>query len=282
MTKSITTLIVKAIGFYINCLSFILPQKAGKLAYKFFSEPRKGKLNLQNLPEVLKTAELEILNTETAEFPVYIWKGNETKILLVHGWESNAARWETFLPHILKTGSTVLALDAPAHGLASGKEFNVPSYALCLDRVFKTYQPGFMIGHSIGGAACLYYQHYFQNTALNKMVILGAPSDLSVLIENYAQLLSLNRKVVNLLELHFYRKFQKKTSDFRGSKLASNLTIEGIISHDTEDDVVAFDESLKIKNAWKKAHFIETQGLGHSMHDVQLYNRIVEFLFQNQ
>jgi hypothetical protein len=30
--------------------------------------------------------------------------------------------------HLKKLGKTIIAIDAPAHGLSSGKEFNVPPY----------------------------------------------------------------------------------------------------------------------------------------------------------
>jgi hypothetical protein len=36
---------------------------------------------------------------------------NDTVILLVHGWESNASRWEKILPY-LKIRSTIIAIDA--------------------------------------------------------------------------------------------------------------------------------------------------------------------------
>jgi hypothetical protein len=31
---------------------------------------------------------------------------------------------EKILPYLKKSGSTIIAIDAPAHGLSSGKEFN--------------------------------------------------------------------------------------------------------------------------------------------------------------
>jgi pimeloyl-ACP methyl ester carboxylesterase len=46
---------------------------------------------------------------------------------LVHGWESNASRWGNLLPYLKKSGSTIIAIDGPAHGLSSGKEFSIPN-----------------------------------------------------------------------------------------------------------------------------------------------------------
>ena len=67
-------------------------------------------------------------------------------------------------------------------------------------------------------------------------------------------------------------------SEFSGKTFASSIELEGFISHDKFDDVVLFEEAVKISSAWKKAVFVETNGLGHSMHDHDLYLKIQRFL----
>ena len=42
------------------------------------------------------------------------------------------------------------------------------------------------------------------------------------------------------------------------------------------------EEAKKIASNWKDATFIETRGLGHSMHDDILYNKIYSFLFEEK
>jgi hypothetical protein len=37
------------------------------------------------------------------------------------------------LPYLRKSGSTIIAIDAPAHGLSGGTEFNIPQYAAFID-----------------------------------------------------------------------------------------------------------------------------------------------------
>jgi pimeloyl-ACP methyl ester carboxylesterase len=280
--KGIRFITLKSVGTYINFLSYVRPQKAMELSYALFSQPRVGRLKKEELPKVLRHAETEIFHHNEHHFQTYIWKGNETKILLVHGWESNASRWKKTLPHLQKSGSTIIAIDAPAHGQSSGKEFNVPLYAEFINKAVEKYQPEIIIGHSIGGAACVYHQYLFPNTSINKMVILGAPSDLKTLIDNYISMLSLNRKMLPLLENKFINRFNFKLEDFSGQKFASEFTIPGFIAHDTSDKIVAFVEGQKIASNWKNSQFIETSGLGHGMHDDELYDKVIEFLFNEQ
>ena len=273
--------LTKSIGLYLNVLSYTHPKKASLLAYRLFSEPRVGRLQKENLPKILQEAQTDTFRHGDHDMQYYKWPGNEHVILLVHGWESNASRWERMLPHLQQSGSTIIAIDAPAHGLSSGKEFNIPKYAEFIDAAVQQFKPDALIGHSIGGAACVYYQSHFPDNGIKKMVLLGAPSDLETLVRNYVNLLSLNNNMVRLLENHFMERFAFRTAEFSGKIFGSKLHLKGIIAHDIDDEIVAFDEAKKIAGSWKHATFIETNGLGHSMHDAILYEKVVAFLFED-
>lgn len=281
MKKVKLFILTKSIGFYINFLSFFNPEKATGLAYKLFSHPREGRLNEEALPTILKDAETSFINYNEDRFQSYTWKGNGHTILLIHGWESNASRWEKFLPYLKVTGSTIIAIDGPAHGMSSGKEFNVPRYAEFINVAVERFKPNTLIGHSIGGAACVYFQYKYQNPLLEKMVILGAPSDLKTLITNYINMLSLNSRISVSLEDHFLKTFNFRPDDFSGKIFGKKLELKGIIAHDIDDTVVAFEEGRKIADSWKQAEFIETKGLGHSMHDDTLYKRVTAFIIES-
>lgn len=280
LKKSVRFLIVKSVGQYINLLSFVSPKKALQLSYTLFTNPRIGQLSKDNLPNILQNTIKETFHHNEDHFQTYTWKGNDTTILLVHGWESNSARWEKTLPYLQKSGSTIIAIDAPAHGQSSGKEFNVPRYAEFINKAVKKYNPTIIIGHSIGGAACVYHQYLYPESSIQKMVILGAPSDLKTLLDNYINMLSLNSKMFSLLENRYLENFNFKLDHFSGSTFAKEIKIEGIIAHDTTDTIVNYKEGEKIANGWKKGKLITTQDLGHSMHDDKLYQEIYRFLFE--
>lgn len=275
-------LLTKSIGLYINSLSFIFPKKASQLAYAFFSEPRQGKLSLENLPKILQEAQLERIPLTDHHFQTYTWSGNDNTILLVHGWESNSSRWQKLIPYLQKSGSTIIAIDAPAHGLSSGKEFNIPQYAQFINVAVQKYKPNYLVGHSLGGVATAYYQHLYKENSLEKLVLLGSPSDFTILLSNYIQLLSLNSRVhQSLIEYTKYR-FQIITENFSTSNFLSKSKLQGIIAHDIDDKVVSFKEGEKIASSWENANFIETKGLGHSMHDDDLYKKVANFLFKTE
>jgi predicted alpha/beta hydrolase family esterase len=281
MKKLKYLLLAKSIGLYINVLSFVAPKKAVQKAYAVFSNPRKGKIQIDGIPEVLKSAEAVAFDFAGKTIQTYIWKGNETVLFLIHGWESNSARWKKALPYILKSGYTIVAIDAPAHGLSSGKDFNAHKYTEFINHVAKMYPPNILIGHSIGGKACLHYQTLHKNSSVEKMVVLGAPSDFKVIFENYVSLLGLNSKV-NIGLVNYYKdNFNLSNKEIEGLLFSNETTLKGLIAHDIEDTVVAFAEAKKNANAWKQATFIETKGLGHSMNDEALFEKISSFITES-
>jgi pimeloyl-ACP methyl ester carboxylesterase len=200
---------------------------------------------------------------------------------LVHGWESNGLRWQKFLSHLQETGSTIIAVDGPAHGLSNGTTFDIPKYAAFINIVAQKYNPQYLIGHSLGGKTCLFYQYFYKNESIKKIVTLGAPSDFNIILRNYVNLLSLNTRVVKGIELQYRKIFRSSLSFFSASYFASKLECKGLIVHDTFDATVHIDEGKKIASAWKDSVFIETQGLGHSLHDDELYKKVVTFMFES-
>lgn len=281
MKKALYFLLTKSIGAYINLTSFIFPEKAIQIAHGYFSEPRKGKFTLDKLPKTLKEAQSEMIQHNEDTIQTYIWKGNDTIILLIHGWESNSSRWKKMLPYLKKSGSTIIAIDGPAQGLSSGTEFMVPKYAEFIDIVAKKYPPTYIIGHSMGGKTSLYYQYKYQNPNVQKMVILGAPSDFAIILNNFTSVLSLNTKMTKALANKYTTILNQNLEEFSAREFASKINVKGFLAHDIDDTIVLFKEGNKIAESWKEVQFIETKGLGHKLHDDDLYQKVYAFLFES-
>jgi pimeloyl-ACP methyl ester carboxylesterase len=287
-------ILTKSIGLYLNVLSYINLDAAKNKAYQLFSQPRKGKIQKEKLPKTLQNVTYETFEFQTKKFQSYIWNGtrdnpeasgerskaNSEVILLVHGWESNASRWKKLLNYLNPLGKTIIAIDGPAHGLSEGKEFNAPKFAEYINIVAQKYHPKTIIGHSVGGAAVCFYLNKYNDKTIEKVILLGAPSDFKIIANNFVKLLSLNNRIKHKLEKYYLEKFSIDINEFSAHKFAQNFTQKAFIAHDTEDKVVLIDEGRKYADTWKNAIYIETSGLGHSLHDADLYQKIVAFIEQ--
>jgi hypothetical protein len=63
---------------------------------------------------------------------------------------------EKMLLYLKKLGKTIIAIDAPAHGFSSGKEFNVPFHQLL--KSFQKYKPTYLIVIPLVARLCVYHQ----------------------------------------------------------------------------------------------------------------------------
>lgn len=272
----------KMIGLYLNCLSYLNADRARRKAYALFSRPRKGRLKKDRLPRTLMYSMQEQFEYKKETVQTYRWDGDETIILLAHGWESNSSRWKKLLIQLKPLGHTIIAVDAPAHGLSSGKEFNAPKYAEFLKIVSKKYPPKVLIGHSIGGAALAFYLTKYEHPTVEKVILLGAPSEFKLLSDNFISLLSLNNRIKRRLEAYYREKFNIAIEDFAGHKFATTFTQKAFIAHDSKDRIVPVTEGRKYAETWKQAEYYETRGLGHSMHDTGLYQEIIRFIQKSE
>jgi pimeloyl-ACP methyl ester carboxylesterase len=140
------------------------------------------------------------------------------------------------------------------------------------------YNPKILVGHSIGGATIIYYLKKYKNDHVEKVVLLGAPSDLKIITNNYSKLLSLNNRAKKQFEDFFASKFNLNLDNFKCHEFAKELQQKALIAHDIDDSIVLVDEGRKFANSWKNSIYIETNGLGHAMHDEELYQKITQFI----
>lgn len=272
-------ILTKSIGLYINILQWFAPKTAAKTAYNFFSHPRVKRLSQIDLPPILQSAEKQVFDFENHKIQTYIWAGSEETILLIHGWESNAARWENMVHLLQKHHKNIIAIDAPAHGLSSGKSFDIPTYGKFIRFISKKIQPQFIIAHSLGGASAVYSQAVFPSVSLQKMVLIAAPADQKVLFEKYVKLLSLNNSVLIGIDKYFEKRFGYSLDEFSGRNFAKLITIPTLIIHDHTDTSVLYEESQKILSNLPDSIMHSTNGLDHSMQDDDLSQLIYNFLF---
>lgn len=248
------------------------------MAYRLFTKPQKGRLYKNHLPQLFQESFTEKIIDKDTFIQYYIWKGGENIVLLLHGWESNATRWELLIQKLKQRSFTIIALDAPAHGLSHGTEFNIIKYAEFIDVLAQKYNPQYIIGHSMGGITMLYYLSHFSHHSIRKAMALGTPNKLKTMLDNFITLLGINKKVTRLLYTYFQEHKNIIVENFSSKVFASHIQLKGTIIHDVYDSIVSFSDGQQIAQAWKQAQFIKTEGFGHSLQNEQVYQYIFNFL----
>ncbi|WP_299778536.1 alpha/beta hydrolase [uncultured Formosa sp.] len=270
-------LLVKSVGSYINLLSYLSKPYAANKALNLFTKPRKGRI-LKHQVDFLDTAFNEELIYNNQPIMTYRWLGTKETILLAHGWESNSYRWKPYVTELNKKGYTVVALDAPAHGRSGSKEFNALLYAEYINVVAKRFKPKTIIAHSVGGMATTAFQNKYQSENLEKLILLGAPSEFKDIISRYVNMLGYNNRITLQLDKTILKRFGVIPSTFSSAKFLNNIKTKGLIIHDKEDTIIPYNDALLLNGSYKNSTLITTKGFGHSLNNTSVREHIYNFL----
>jgi len=283
MQKKIKKFIPKLIGWRLNMLYKVQPEKALQRLYKLACEPRKGRIQKEDLPLFLKDADKESLIFEGDEIIVYRWKNAGQKILLIHGWESNSSRWKEAVERLHGLGYEIIAFDAPAHGLSAGKELHVPLFARCIQAIQEKEQAHYAIGHSAGAMSIVYHAYAFtQAKSFDKVILLGAPSEMTKIIFDMAKVLSLKDSVIQSLNKFFKNKFGFYFEEFSIAQFSNHLKSNTLVIHDKYDRIAPVDAAYSISNNLEHAELIITEGQGHSLNKTSVINCYVDFIHNSK
>lgn len=271
------TLLFAIIGAYLNTISYISKTYAANSAIHLFSKPRKGKVT-QEQDDFLGTAFQEELKFENQPIMTYRWLGKKETILLVHGWESNSARWKNLILELKKKDFNVVALDAPAHGYSGGKLFNALLYSEFIHVAAKRFKPQVVIGHSVGGMATVFSQNKYQLSHIQKLILIGAPSEFTGVLNRYTDMMGYNQRIIKEIKAVVLERFGAEPNSFSTAKYLENISLKGLIIHDEVDPIIPYGDAIQIKNSFKDSTLVSTKGLGHSLNNETVANFIYDFL----
>jgi pimeloyl-ACP methyl ester carboxylesterase len=270
-------LLIFILGNYYNFLSLFSKKYAANKALLLFLKPRKGKITSEQA-DFLGTAFQEEYTFEKHSIMTYRWLGKKETILLAHGWESNAARWKDLILNLNKKGFNLIALDAPGHGRSGSKIFNAMLYAEFINVVAKRFQPDILIGHSAGGMASVFCHYKYPIKSVQKLILIGAPSEFTEVLKRYTMMLGYNQRITNEINALIIERFGEEPSRFSTAKYLETITSKGLIIHDEEDNVIPYADALQLKNSLKDSTLITTKGLGHSLNNDTIASHINDFI----
>ncbi|RDY60739.1 alpha/beta hydrolase [Flagellimonas nanhaiensis] len=277
MKKLLIKILPLAYGQFFNLYTLFSPKKAAHKAFNLFCTVRKGRI-LPQQAGYLEKAKHSVEYIDNHQLQSYHWKGNNGTVLLVHGWESNTFRWRNLIKKLVDADFNVVAFDAPAHGHSTGKLLYVPLYEEAVNHMVKKYSPKYLVGHSVGGMTLMYHEYKNPNPEVEKMVIIGAPSEFHEIMEHYQDLLRFNNRVMKALDDYILNRFGFRIREFSTSKFAKSNSRKGLLFHDRLDAIAPYHASEKVNKNWKDSQLVSTQGLGHSMHQDEVNEQIIAFL----
>ena len=269
-------LLPKIYGLYVNTLSYFSGKRAARKAFDIFATVRKGRVS-EHQKEYLDSAKKDRLTVAGHQIQCYQWLGRGDTVILVHGWESNTFRWRNLIAKLKADHFNIIAFDAPGHGYSSGNKLHVPLYANVLQALVEEYRPKHIVGHSIGGMAVLYKEYLKSNSSLEKIVTVASPSELYEIFNHFQRLLGLNTTVMEALKTYVLENLNFQIDEFSSAEFVRSNVKQGLLFHDKLDKITPYHASEKVHSNWEGSQLVSTEGLGHSMHQDEVNDAIVQF-----
>jgi len=279
MKKQLQRLVPKAIGFGFNAGGLFFPNLMAKLAMNLFCRPRAGRIRPKD-EIVLDTAERRgALTTAYGEIAHYTWNVSGKKsILLMHGWESNSARWRSLQKKLVQDDWKVIAIDAPAHGSSSNSAFDMIQYIAAIHEAVQTFEPSALVGHSVGGASICFYLSEYDYPAFEHIILLGTPTHLRQMFTSFGDAVGISSRVRTAVDAHFITTFDRSIDDISAPMMIQDVDIPTLIIHDEQDSVISIADAKLYHDLFNHSELFITTGYGHGLQHKVVFKKIVDFL----
>ncbi|KVE37886.1 alpha/beta fold hydrolase [Burkholderia sp. TSV86] len=214
----------------------------------------------------------------------YRWPGGAVRALLVHGWGTDSSSMLGFVKPMQTLGLSVVAFDAPAHGISPGKHTTMTRFTRATGAVLDAVGGAdVVIAHSLGSIAAI--SALAERGVQPRCVVLIAPTAaLTGVLERWAQNdMALPRPIVDRIYAELLVRNGVPVSHWDIPARGGSLDSPVLIVHDPDDPVVPYCEAQRVSDGLAHATLEPMPGCGHGriLSDAKVRERIFAFVKQH-
>lgn len=198
-------------------------------------------------------------------------------VVLVHGWGGRGTQLRSLIAPLLGDGFSVVAYDAPGHGMTGGPESSLPHLLQGLNAVLDHFGPVHaIVGHSVGGAVAA--AALAQRPAIRCGVLIAPPASLAASSLRIAETLRWPEALRAATQRRIEYRFGVNWSEFEAERTSGDQPM--LVIHDRDDREVPFSEGRRHVAQWPRARLLATCGLGHRrlLEDAAVVRATVDFV----
>ncbi|MEQ1738175.1 MAG: alpha/beta hydrolase [Rhodoglobus sp.] len=268
----------------LRVLDRIAPPLAAETAYTLWVRPGRRKAVHASEAPVMDDAVRSTIVVRGKRVAVYRWGTGPRAVLLVHGWQSRAAAFAPLVRELRDAGRTIVAFDAPAHGLSSGKQTDVRDYAAIIGELARSHD-GFeaIVAHSFGTPGAV--QAIRSGIRVGKLVTVNGAAEFEYLLQRFATTLGLRRSSVLAVRRRTEKRLFRGHPDDIWSTYSATaplpVEVPWLVVHDHADSTIELTQAHALVEAHPAStELLITRGLGHNrpLRDDVVLDRIAAFL----
>ncbi len=275
-------IVPRAIGTYLNILSYVAPSRVGEIGFNIFCTPISPPVKPHH-KQWLDTAHQFNFESDGIQLQAYQWGSGEKKIFFLHGWQSHSYRWRKYIESFSLEEYSIYAFDAPAHGLSKGKYANIPLYSNAivafLEQVGKA---DVIVTHSMGSISTLHAMYNHNHLEIGKLILMGSPGEANDFISFYQQFTGMSDRTFKSIIDYFVKTLNQTPDYFSAPKFVAEVKIPGLIIHDEGDAEAPYKHAVRIHKAWPQSRLITTQGIGHNLRSPEVVEMVKDFVMEEQ
>jgi pimeloyl-ACP methyl ester carboxylesterase len=266
--KIIQSIVLFYFQYKFKLISLVSSRSAAESAFGLFCTPYSKKVT-QPEPSTFAEADKLTIEIEGNKVKGFHWKPSEPnghKILICHGFDSRTYNFEKYVIALLDKKFEVLAFDAPAHGLSSGKTINVGVYRDMILKIENCFGPlSGIISHSFGGLATALAIEQLQANQDKRLVFIAPATETTTAMKHFFKAIPLGKDVLTEFEKIILEKGGHPSSWFSVARAIQNFTCPTLWIHDKKDMITPYADMAHLPEL-KLQHvkFYITEGLGHS------------------
>jgi pimeloyl-ACP methyl ester carboxylesterase len=187
-------------------------------------------------------------------------RAREPVVVLMHGWGGRGTQLKAFVDPLLARGFSVVAFDAPGHGMTGGGESSLPHFLHGLNVMLDHLGPVHaIVGHSVGAAVTAMV--LARRPEIKRAVLIAPPASLADSTRRVAAALEWPEALRAAVQRRIEQRFGVSWSAFEAERAGGEQPL--LLIHDHQDREVSIGEGKRYLNTWPKARLMETCGLGH-------------------
>jgi len=271
---------IKILGKILNITAPILPKKNREMAFKLLCKVNRIPISDDSL-DFFNTAETTYIELEKQKIALHKWGNGSKNILFLHGWMSHSKRWKPYVESLDLTKYTLYSIDAPAHGLSSGKSLNIEAYRLAVTTAIdKIGVIETLICHSLGSLVGAYMYLSNPKIVIKSYIIMGAPSGMHSIFGYFQEIIGINERTLKNLGVKVNSVLKVPSERLTLANFFSKVKSPVLVIHEKSDSVTPFlpIEEAVLQNKEIETYF--TTGQDHNLTGEETVEKVVEFINQ--
>ncbi|QTE30610.1 alpha/beta fold hydrolase [Pengzhenrongella sicca] len=209
--------------------------------------------------------------------------GSGPPVYLVHGWGGWRGQLGAFVEPLVAAGHRVIGFDAPGHGdsapgVLGSRRGNAAEFARALSDVVDAHGPAAgVIAHSLGSATAALAVH--DGAPVARLAVIAPSPDFIRMTQALPVHLGYGAQTHQRFLAQLAALAERPLADFDMTTLDVGAT-PALIVHDRLDKEVPYADSARLADAWPRAEFVTTEGLGHQriLQDPAVVERVCRFV----